>query len=449
MKTKQNNSHGIRISLVNLFFIVLTALVFCFILWISNNVKNRFDAVNEAMDKYIICQQSSQKIKEAANYLTDQARLFVVTRKPEYLDAYIKEIELTQREARALDEIQSVCSKEDLAMQRLRIAIEQAQGLMEMEMYAMRLVCEIDGTKGIPARLAQIPLAEMDKNSSKEKMQEKAVNNLFGDGYLIYKLRINANCELTVAAISQQIKRDLNVNADELGQNIARLRVLFLVLLMVTILIFVALGYLVMIPLSQFRVSIKKDEKLKVIGSLEFKSLAESYNEIYDIKAQNEKSLLKKAEYDALTGILNRRAFDQICQTSAEKKQKIALLLIDMDNFKGINDTYGHIGGDNALKALAKALKDTFREGDYMARVGGDEFAAILPGCESYGAESIKRKISSINERLSQLEEKNVSVSVGVAFSPDGFSQDLYDKADKALYAVKEKGKRGCEVFEG
>ena len=64
-----------------------------------------------------------------------------------------------------------------------------------------------------------------------------------------------------------------------------------------------------------------------------------------------------------------------------------------------------------------------------------------MPGCESYGAESIKRKISSINERLSQLEEKNVSVSVGVAFSPDGFSQDLYDKADKALYAVKEKGR--------
>ena len=444
----RNFHKGVRISYVNLFFTVLTAIVFCFILIISNNVKRRFEAVNEAMDKFITCQQSSQTIKEAANYLTDQARLFVVTHKPEHLDAYIKEVEETKREERALDDIESVCSKEDLAMQRLRIAIEQADGLMDMELYAMRLVCEAAGTKGIPDRIAKIPLGEMDKNSSKEKMQETAVNNLFGDGYLIYKMRINANCELTVAAISQQIKRELNINADELGHNIARLRVLFFVLLLVNVLIFVAFGYLVMIPLGQFRSSIKKDEKLKVIGSQEFMSLAESYNEIYEIKAKNEQSLLKKAEYDALTGILNRRAFDQICQTSAEKKQKIALLLIDMDNFKHINDTYGHIGGDNALKALAKALKDTFREGDYVARVVGDEFAAILPGCEAYGADAIKRKISSINERLGQLDEKPASVSVGVAFSADGFSQALYDMADKALYSVKEKGKRGCEIYK-
>lgn len=445
----KNAPHGIRISYLNLFFTTLTAIVFAFILIISNNVKNRFKAVNEAMDKFIICQQSSEKIKEAANYLTDQARLFVVTHKPEYLDAYIKEISETKRQDKALDELESVCSKSDLAMQRLRIAIEQAQGLMEMEMYAMRLVCETAQTRGIPERLAQIKIGDLDLKGGKEKMQETAINNLFGDGYLIYKMRINANCELTVAAISQQIKSDLNINAEELGSNIDRLRILFLVLLIVNVLVFVAFGYLVILPLSKFRSAIIKDEKLNVIGSQEFMSLAESYNEIYEIKAQNEKSLLKKAEYDALTGILNRRAFDQICQTSAEKKQKIALLLIDMDNFKNINDTYGHIGGDNALKALAKALLETFRETDYVARVGGDEFAAILPNCESTASasNSIKRKIASINEKLSQLEEKSVSVSVGVAFGAEGFDQALYHKADKALYAVKEKGKRGCEVY--
>lgn len=442
----QRFQHGIRISYVNIFFTVLTLLVFCFILVISNQVKSRFNAVNEAMDKFIICQQSSDDIKEAANYLADQARLFVITRKPEFLDAYIKEIEETKRQEKALNSLESVCSKSDLAMQRLRIAIEQAHGLIDMEMYAMRLVCEADGTKWVPARLAQIPLGEIDKNSSREKKLETAVNNLFGDGYLIYKMRINVNCELTVTAIEQQIKRDLNVNAKELGHNINRLRLLFLVMLVVNVLIFIALAYLVMIPLAQFRNSIKKDEKLKVIGSLEFKGLAESYNEIYDIKAQNQKSLLKKAEYDALTGILNRHAFDQICQTSAEKKQRIALLLIDMDNFKHINDTYGHIGGDNALKALAKALMEAFREGDYVARVGGDEFAAILPGFDPSAAQALQKKIAVINEKLALLEEKPVSVSVGAAFSESGFSQDLYDKADKALYAVKENGKSGCKI---
>ena len=438
--------HGIRISFVNLFFTVLTAIVFCFILIISNNVKNRFDAVNDAMDKFIVCQQSSEEIKEASNYLTEQARLFVVTHKREAADAYLKELSETKRQDKALDALETVCSKSDLAMQRLRIAIEQAQGLKEMELYAMRLIFEVIGEKNLPERLAEIRIADKDRGVSKKEMQEIAVNNLFGDGYLIYKMRINVNCQLTVTAIEQQIQKDLNLNADELGHNIGRLRILFLVLLLVNILIFLAFGYLVFLPLSRFRSSIAHDEKLKVMGSQEFMSLAESYNEIYEIKAQNERSLLRKAEYDGLTGIYNRRAFDKICEASAEKQQRIALLLIDMDNFKHINDTYGHLGGDNALKGLAEALVETFRDTDYVARVGGDEFAAILTNCGPSAKAEIMRKVDQINQTLSNLEEKPVSVSVGAAFSDNGFSKELYDKADKALYMVKEHGKRGCEV---
>ncbi len=446
--TEDESIRGIKISFVNLFFTVLTGIVFCFILLISNNVKNRFNDVNDSMSKFIICQQSSEKIKESANYLTEQARLFVVTGSREHLDSYLKEYLETRSQQKAFRELEKVCSKSDLALQRLRIALEQGNGLIEMELYAMRLVCEAMQEKDLPTAISKIAIGDLDKSSSPQEMKETAINNLFGDGYMIYKLRLNSNCQLTVAAIEQQIKKDLNMNADQLGSNIRRLRVLFFVLLIVNVFIFIGFGFLVILPLGKFRTSIENDEKLDVIGSLEFKSLAESYNEIYEIKAQNEKSLLKKAEYDGLTGILNRRAFDQICETSAQKEQKIALLLIDMDNFKNVNDTYGHLGGDNALKSLAAALSETFRDTDYVARVGGDEFAAILPNCDASAANAIKKKIERINKRLSQLAEHFVSVSVGVAFSDNGFSKELYDKADKALYMVKERGKRGCEVYE-
>lgn len=446
--TEDESIRGIKISFVNLFFTVLTGIVFCFILLISNNVKNRFNDVNDSMSKFIICQQSSEKIKESANYLTEQARLFVVTGSREHLDSYLKEYLETRSQQKAFRELEKVCSKSDLALQRLRIALEQGNGLIEMELYAMRLVCEAMQEKDLPTAISKIAIGDLDKSSSPQEMKETAINNLFGDGYMIYKLRLNSNCQLTVAAIEQQIKKDLNMNADQLGSNIRRLRVLFFVLLIVNVFIFIGFGFLVILPLGKFRTSIENDEKLDVIGSLEFKSLAESYNEIYEIKAQNEKSLLKKAEYDGLTGILNRRAFDQICETSAQKEQKIALLLIDMDNFKNVNDTYGHLGGDNALKSLAAALSETFRDTDYVARVGGDEFAAILPNCDASAANAIKKKIERINKRLSQLAEHFVSVSVGVAFSDNGFSKELYDKADKALYIVKERGKRGCEVYE-
>ena len=441
---------NININILNSFFTVVTAIVFFFILAISNNVDKRFHAVEKAMDKFIICEQSSEMIKESANYLTDQARLFVVTHNSHYAREYLDELEISKRQKRALENLEAVCDEKDLALQRLKIAIEQAQSLITMEQYAMRLGYKVIDDRDLPWQLQNIPLRSIDEKLSKEKIQETAVNNLFGEGYLIYKKRINDNCALTIAAIEQQIKDDLNMNRMELGTNLNRLRILFLTLLIVNVLIFIAFGSLVIVPLKKFQTAIKKDQKLIVMGSQEFKKLAESYNEIYEIKLQNERSLLKKAEYDALTGILNRRAFDQICETSKEKKQKIALLLIDMDNFKYINDNYGHAGGDTALKELARILTETFREGDYVARIGGDEFAAILPNCPAPAAKTIREKINRVNDLLTKIQDdiKPVSVSVGVAFSDTGFDEELYKRADKALYKVKEKGKRGCEIYE-
>lgn len=455
MQTNQESDQkhsitGINIQLLDIFFIVVTAIVFCFILVISNTVNSRFHAVERAIDKFIICEQSSELIKESANFLTDQARLFVVTHKTEYVDSYLEEINVLKRQQKALDALEKVCSEKDLALQRLKIAMEQGQSLINMELYAIRLGYKEIGKNIMPPQIEKIPVRNIDLNIPPEKLHEVAISNLFGEGYLIYKTRINENCRLTIAAIEQQIKDELNLNANELGSNIQRLRLLFLALLIVNVLLFIAFAYLIILPLEKFKTAIKNDERLNVIGSLECKHLAESYNEIYDLKAQNEKTLLKKAEYDALTGILNRRAFDQICQASADKKQQIALLLIDLDNFKSINDNFGHAGGDTALQELARILVETFRTDDYVARIGGDEFAAILPQCTSSAAYTIKQKILSVNERLVNIKDniKPVSISVGVAFSDDGFSEELFKRADKALYIVKEKGKRGCEIYE-
>ncbi len=441
---------GINIQLLNVFFIVITAIVFCFILIISNAVNNRFLAVKNALDKFIVCEQSSELIKESSSYLTDQARLFVVTHKTDYVKSYLEEINVNRRQHKALENLEKVCCEKDLALQRLKIALEQGQSLINMELYAIRLAyCTLEIDE-IPPQISEIPIRAIDLNVSKEKLQETAINNLFGEGYLIYKTRINENCRLTIAAIEEQIKNELNLNANELGTNISRLRLLFLALLLLNVILFISFAYLIILPLERFKTSIENDERLNVIGSLECKHLAESYNEIYDLKAQNEKSLLKKAEYDALTGILNRRAFDQICHASSEKKQQLALLLIDMDNFKYINDNYGHAGGDTALRELARILSETFRNDDYVARIGGDEFVVILPNCTTSASNIIKQKILTVNEKLVNIKDgiKPVSVSVGVAFSDEGFTDDLFKKADKALYIVKEKGKRGCEIYE-
>lgn len=447
---KYHSVTGVKIQFLDIFFIVITAIAFCFILVVSATVNNRFHAVENAIDKFIICEKSSELIKESSNYLTDQARLFIVTHKEEHALAYLKEINETRRQQKALESLELVCSEKDLALQRLRITLEQSQSLINMELYAIMLGYKASGISKVPKQISEIKIRPLDENLSSEKLWQTALSNLFGDGYLIYKTRINENCRLTIAAIEQQIQNELKIKASELGSNINRLRALFFFLLIVNVLLFVAFAYLIIRPLEKFKEAIDNDEKLNVIGSLEFKQLAESYNEIYSIKAQNEKSLLRKAEYDALTGILNRRAFDQICSSSFEKHQPIALLLIDLDNFKFINDNYGHSGGDTALKELARILSETFRTDDYIARIGGDEFAAILPSCSMAAANIIKQKILTVNEKLVKIKDglKPVSISVGVAFSDIGYTDELFKKADKALYIVKEHGKRGCAIYE-
>ena len=442
---------GININLLTTFFIAITAIVFFFVLFISNGVMKRFNAVEDAIDKFIICEQSSKVIKDSANFLTEQARLFILNNNSAYAEAYLKEKNVTQRRVQAFNELRNVCSEQDLAYQRLQIAIDQSESLIDLETYAIKLGYESkkDIIKSIPDEIAQMEIRATDKKLSPEEMESAAIDMLFGEGYLIYRTRVNENCNLTVSSIEDEIQRKLRINSTDLGDYLQRLRFLFFVLLAITAFIFFAMAYFVLHPLKNFLNSIQKDEKLNVIGSTEFKYLAKTYNEIYDVKAKNEKKLIIKAEYDGLTGILNRRAFDNICQNSAEQKKPIALLLIDMDNFKNINDTYGHAGGDTALKELARILKNPFRKDDYGARIGGDEFAAILPDYKILSNETIMRKIASVNEQLSNMKDgiKPVSVSVGAAFSAIGYTEDLYKKADKALYHMKELGKRGCQFY--
>ena len=447
MVSKRKN--GINIQLLNLFFILLTVVLFFLIQSISRRVSTRYVAVEKAINQFITCEKSSELIKQTANELTNNARLFIVTQKPEYVERYLKETEENNSFNKAIEMIKEVCDETDLAYQRLIIALEQSKSLMTMEMYAIRLGYRCLDDQNLPPQISEIAIKPADLALSKDELKETAVNNLFGEGYMIYKDRIDTNCSLTINAIEQQIQNNLNINAEELGENLKLLRVHYLALLLFNILLFFAFGSLIIRPLELFQRSIKKDEKLAVVGAKECRQLAESYNEIYEQKAQTQQTLLKKAEYDALTGILNRRAFDEVCTASEKRGEPIALLLIDMDNFKNINDTYGHAGGDEALKKLAQLLKDTFRTVDYVARIGGDEFAAILLNCPVPASETIRNKIANINEKLSQCEEiKPLSISVGVAFSDCGFNQTLFKNADRALYLVKEKGKRGCEVFK-
>lgn len=449
MKSTQK---GISIRLLTLIFAIITGTFFAALVLLSFSVYKRFCLVQTSIDKFFVCQESSNTIKDSAGYLTEQARLFVITHNPEYAKAYLEEKDVKKRREKALEQLQKACGTDDLAYQRIQIAQGQAENLVSIEIYAIKLVYE--GCKTLaddtPESITSVKLRDVDQNLSSDELCKLAKNTLFGDGYLIYQRRVNENCNQTIKSIQEEISNNLKINSDSLDKNLKLSRWLLISLFVILVLLFIFFEVLVLRILKKFTNSIEKDERLQVQGAAELKYLAETYNGIYEIKARNEKELLFDAEYDALTGILNRRAYEQICKKCAEEKDHIALLLIDMDNFKNINDTYGHAGGDTALKELAKILKSTFRRSDYVCRIGGDEFAAILRGLKAKPDEAIVKKIRYVNEVISEITGgiRHVSISVGAAISDEGYTPELYEKADKALYYVKQHGRSGCKIYD-
>lgn len=173
---------------------------------------------------------------------------------------------------------------------------------------------------------------------------------------------------------------------------------------------------------------------------------------VKDIDKEKKEALrLKdKARRDSLTGLYNRaeteRLVGEILQASKKKGVIHAFLIIDLDDFKGTNDQYGHIAGDAALNEIASKMKAIFRKTDIVGRLGGDEFVALLQDIEDFS--EIEDKVCSLCNLQIDLSENQGGIleifsTIGVAFAFEQGStfMELYEKADKALYFAKNQGK--------
>jgi diguanylate cyclase (GGDEF)-like protein len=152
------------------------------------------------------------------------------------------------------------------------------------------------------------------------------------------------------------------------------------------------------------------------------------------------------ATVDGLTGAKNRRAFDERLEMelrrAARYKTPLSLLLLDVDEFKLYNDSFGHLAGDEVLKAIAGVLSENVRVIDFVARYGGEEFAVILPQTDAAGAmivaERLREKVAN-----APMRERSVTASLGIATMSEAMSvrDELIAAADRALYASKAAGR--------
>lgn len=177
----------------------------------------------------------------------------------------------------------------------------------------------------------------------------------------------------------------------------------------------------------------------------------------FDISERKEleETLRGQAELDALTGIFNRRKFDELLKNEWGRArrggQQLSLIMLDIDHFKKFNDTYGHQHGDERLRQVAMAIRESLqRPADHVARYGGEEFVVILPSANAEGAFHVAERIRQRIQEKGAAETLPLTISAGVTsmsdFETDDFTQ-LVLLADKALYKSKSTGRNRVTVF--
>lgn len=199
----------------------------------------------------------------------------------------------------------------------------------------------------------------------------------------------------------------------------------------------------------------KYKDDLEVIVELRTKELLSKNKELQNeivIRKNTEQALEEIAITDPLTFLYNRRKFNEMLKHEIvrERRYKSGLLLImcDIDNFKKINDTYGHNAGDEVLKTVATIMRSAIRKSDLIARWGGEEFILLISNTDIDWAVVIAEKLRKLIEDADFKVVDKVTASFGLAFfEGDDTGESLVSHADKALYKAKQGGRNAVEIY--
>ncbi|MBR0469509.1 MAG: EAL domain-containing protein [Mogibacterium sp.] len=442
---------ALQLKTATVFFTIL-ALIAAVALLISDiSVSRGYQQMEEASDRYIAAQIAASDMESGSDYLTDRVRCFVVTGEMEYLEDFIEELNETRRRDRAVESLEELLGDDDSgAIESLNAALAYSNELVVYENKAIRLILEAGNydMSMVPAEIAEVELTEEELSLSPEEMKDLAETLVFDNNYMHYKDRIRENVGLCTQSLIRSSSQELNRASAELAMLVklqSFMTVLFLIVVMGIVFITVKM---VRRPLTNMVRLMQDQEAIPPKGVEELRIVTRVYNQILKENREAREKLSHEASHDALTGLFNRGAYDLMMESV--DTQHMALILIDVDYFKDVNDTYGHAVGDRILKKVADLLRSSFRSVDVLCRIGGDEFAVIMTRVNSSMNQLVLNKMNRVNEILQHPKDDlpPVSLSVGVAFSdrkdPQG---DIFGDADSALYDVKNAGRKGCSIY--
>ena len=438
-----HREQGPSIRFLNLIMLAAALIISGILSWAMTRTTQLYNESHEVTQNLIQLEENSSDLMEASDYLTEQIRAFVVTGEKRFLDNYFEEANVTKRREKALDTLKN-SNEESVSYQNLLNAMYNSKELMYTEYYAARLAVEGYGydINDYPEEIQNVKLKEPDSALSPEEKLDAAEDMLFDEAYFLKKDSIRENTDNCISLLEKEMAgRQLDA-AKRLKRQVFVEHTLTVIQIVITILIVLLTALLVIIPLHEAVEKIRNERDINLKGAYEIRFLAKTYNLMYRTNLENKEKLSYAATHDKLTGLYNRRGYDYLIRNL--DMETSTLLIIDLDDFKKVNDTYGHDTGDKVLTKAADTIYNSFRDQDYVCRIGGDEFAVIMVHSNSALKELIARKVELMNEKMKE-ESGQVpaaSLSVGVAFGESGkLVDEIFKDADTALYEAKKNGK--------
>ena len=441
----------IRVNTIILVCIITALVVAALLVLVIVCTDSGFEEMQSSTSEYMVCQDAAANLESASACLTEQVQLFVISGDTRNLELYFEEANVTKRRENAIEALEQWYAGTD-AMDLLREALDQSVGLMETEYHAMRLAAEAYGLDlaSLEASVRNYPLTEEELSLSREAQRELALSLVSDQAYQQTRNTItndvNGCMENIIAAVSSREAHAAAIFKDAY----LKLKISVSLLILLVLGVGISLRQIIVKPLQKYDKKVKAGETLPLEGAYELQQLAETYNDVYEENQENQKLLRHQADHDALTRALNRGAFNRLLRLYESGTENYALIMIDADNFKTINDTYGHAVGDLVLKRIAAVMKNHFRSMDYICRIGGDEFAVIMVDVSSEQKEVVSDKLNAVGRELAQVDGDvpAVALSMGIAFSDrKDPGTSIFKDADKMLYAAKEKGRNGFVFY--
>ena len=446
---KNKKSKGLSIKSMNAVFAIGTTIIAVALIISLFVITNKYRAVEKSSQEVINLSASANDLEIASDYLTEQARLFVVTGEKRYFDNYFKEVNETKRRDNALKIIKENFDNNDSAVTNLENALRESNALMETEFHSFRLVIAGLGYDiNEFSDVSSYELSAEDLALSNEAKQDKAIDLMFSNEYNGSKAIIETNVKNSVNKIIEMSNNSLDNNDSSLIAMMVLQQAMIAILIAFLLVSILVIYFKIVLPLDHGVELMLQGNDLKVEGVKEYQTLSEAYNVMKEKDQTNKERLTYEVEHDILTGLYNRHGYDSLYHNL--NLESTAYILIDVDNFKKINDRYGHAVGDKVLKKVGNVLRKHFRSDDYLCRIGGDEFAVLLSGCSPDIADQLTEKTKKLNVILQTKDGElpPVSLSIGVAFGNEHDDTDsLFKKADKALYQTKRDGRSGVTIF--